>query len=87
MGNSEKTVESGASQPAPTGHERGDRPRRRGNSTAVMVLLGMDVLMGAGIGVAGHVGLESDAITLAGAALATIGLILMLAYQLVGREK
>ena len=65
----------------------GDRLRKRRNNVAVMVLLGLDVLLGAGIAVAGYAELESDAITLAGAGLATIGVILMLVFQLVGREK
>ncbi len=87
MGNPEKTVESGQNRPEPATPEGGGKLRKRRNNLAVMVLLGFDVLLGAGIAVAGHVGLESDAIALAGAALATIGLILMLTYQLVGREK
>jgi len=87
MGDPEKTVESAANQPAPAMAAAGDRLRKRRNNVAVMVLLGLDVLLGAGIAVAGYAELESDAITLAGAGLATIGVILMLVFQLVGREK
>ncbi|MDY0872089.1 hypothetical protein [Dongia rigui] len=83
MGNLEKTVES-TQLPPPVD---ADKLRKRRNNIAVMVLLGVDVLVGAGIAAAGVVALQSDAIAVAGAALATIGLLLMLVYQLVGRER
>jgi hypothetical protein len=105
MGNSKKTVESGAGE-SEAGESEGvggstvdaraaasgtqgdaEKLRKHRNNVAVMVLLGFDVLVGGGIGYVGFALLESQAITLAGTILATIGLILMLIYQLVGREK
>ena len=90
MGNQKKTVESeagGAAASPPAAPESVETRRKRRNNVAVMVLLGFDVLVGAGISYVGFSLLESQTITLAGAILATIGLALMLAYQLVGREK
>ena len=52
-----------------------------------MAVLGFDVIFGAAIAMAGHLLLENDAVTLAGAGFATLGVILMLLYQLVGRER
>lgn len=51
-----------------------------------MAVLGVDVISGTTIAIAGHL-LENDAIALGGAGLATLGLILMLVYQLLGRER
>ena len=97
MGKLEKTVESertdvspdvrAGSADATTSGADPEKLRKRRNNTAVMVLLGFDVLVGAAIGFVGYRELESDAVALAGTVLATIGLVLMLAYQLFGREK
>lgn len=93
MGNAEKTVESaredgsGAAVATAAVPTDADKLRKKRNNTAVMVLLGFDVLVGAGIGYVGYHELESDAVALAGTVLATLGLALMLAYQLFGREK
>ncbi len=57
------------------------------NNWLVMALLGLDVVLGATFGLVGHFGLESGSISLAGAAMATIGLVLMVCFQLFGREK
>jgi hypothetical protein len=57
------------------------------NNWLVMALLGLDVVLGATFGLVGHFGLESSSISLAGAAMATIGLLLMVCFQLFGREK
>jgi hypothetical protein len=95
MGTPENDTESADSRPKAPEKGPGSGPtaadaeklRKHRNNVAVMVLLGVDVLVGAGIGYAGHALLESDAITFAGAILATVGLLLMVVYQLVGREK
>lgn len=93
MGNIEKTVESvpeGTPVPAAAPAAvplSAEKLRKRRNNTAVMVLLGFDVLVGAAIGFVGYHELGSDAVAFAGMVLATIGLALMLVYQLVGREK
>lgn len=60
--------------------------RKRRNNFLVMAVLGVDVISGTTIAIAGHL-LENDAIALGGAGLATLGLILMLVYQLLGRER
>ncbi|WP_374313703.1 hypothetical protein [Dongia sp.] len=57
------------------------------NNWLVMALLGLDVVLGATFGLVGHFGLESSSISLAGAVMATIGLVLMVCFQLFGREK
>jgi len=65
------------------------RPRSKAerNNLMVMVLLGCDVLLGMAIGLIGFFGLESDGIALVGAALATVGILLMLVFQLAGKER
>nr|WP_298685550.1 hypothetical protein [uncultured Dongia sp.] len=65
------------------------RPRSKAerNNLMVMVLLGCDVLLGIAIGLLGFFGLESDGLALAGAALATGGILLMLIFQLTGKER
>lgn len=53
----------------------------------VMALLGLDVFFGAAIGLTGFYVLESNGIAFAGAFVATGGLVLMLIFQLFGRER
>jgi hypothetical protein len=65
------------------------RPRskaERGN-LLVMIILGCDTLFGVAIGLIGFFGLENDGVALLGATLATGGILLMLFFQLVGRER
>jgi hypothetical protein len=61
------------------------KPQR--NNFLVMALLALDVVLGATFGLVGYFGLQSDSIALMGAAMATIGLLLMLLFQLFGRER
>ncbi|MBK8159749.1 MAG: hypothetical protein IPK59_13620 [Rhodospirillaceae bacterium] len=61
------------------------KPQR--NNFLVMALLALDVVLGATFGLVGYFGLQSDSIALTGAAMSTIGLLLMLLYQLFGRER
>ena len=61
------------------------KPQR--NNFLVMALLALDVVLGATFGLVGYFGLQSDSIALTGAAMATIGLLLMLLFQLFGRER
>jgi hypothetical protein len=65
------------------------RPRSKAerNNLIVMALLGCDVLLGVTIGLIGFFGLESDGIALVGAALTTGGILLMLIFQLAGKER
>ncbi|WP_374381093.1 hypothetical protein [Dongia sp.] len=75
-----------ASQPD-GGKTAANATKARQNNMLVMALLGLDVVLGTGFGTAGYFLLESPAIALAGAAFTTVGLILMLIFQLVGRER
>lgn len=49
-----------------------------------MALMGLNILLGVGIAVAGHWFLEIDGVAVAGGVLATIAALLMLAFQLWG---
>ncbi len=64
-----------------------EKRRARNGNLLVMVLLGLDVLLGAGIAATGYFLLESPAIALMGAVMATVGLLLMVCFQLFGRER
>ena len=57
------------------------------NNFLVMALLALDVVLGATFGLVGYFGLQSDSIALTGAVMATVGVLLMLFYQLFGRER
>jgi hypothetical protein len=57
------------------------------NNFLVMALLALDVVLGATFGLVGYFGLQSDTIALTGTAMATAGLLLMLLFQLFGRER
>ncbi|WP_374652413.1 hypothetical protein [Dongia sp.] len=57
------------------------------NNMLVIALLGLDIVLGTTFGVAGYIALESDGIALAGAAMATIGLLTLAAFLAFGREK
>ena len=57
------------------------------NNFLVMALLALDVVLGATFGLGGYFGLQSDSIALTGAVMATVGVLLMLFYQLFGRER
>ena len=50
----------------------------------IMALMGLNILLGLGIALAGHLLLESDGMALVGAGLATLAAIVMLSYQLWG---
>jgi hypothetical protein len=63
------------------------RTKAERNNRIVMILLGCDVLLGGAIGMIGFFGLESDGIALVGAAIATGGILLMLFFQLAGKER
>lgn len=58
----------------------------RGARLFVIALLALDVLLGASLSAFGFFVLASDAITLAGALCATIGLLLILGFQFVWQE-
>lgn len=53
----------------------------------VMLLMTIDILLGAAIGCMGFFVLGNDGIALIGAVLATGGIILMLFFQLLGKER
>ncbi len=57
------------------------------NNFLVMALLALDVVLGATFGLVGYFVLQSDSIALTGAVMATVGVLLMLFYQLFGRER
>jgi hypothetical protein len=62
-----------------TGEKRKDSIYR-----AIVVLMALDVVMGAGIAAIGYAVIESDAIALAGAGLATCGIVLLVFFALLG---
>lgn len=66
-------------QPAPA-----PKPLRKRASYAVMALMGLNILLGIGVAVAGHWLLESDGMALAGGVLATLAAVVMLSFQLWG---
>lgn len=82
------TDETGAaSAEVISGQNAAGASKARQNNMLVMALFGLDVVLGAAFGAAGFFLLDSIAIALAGAAFMTVGLVLMLVFQLVGRER
>jgi hypothetical protein len=53
---------------------------------ALMALMGLNILLGIGVAVAGHWLLEIDGVALAGGVLATIAALLILCFQLWGSK-
>jgi hypothetical protein len=62
-----------------------ETPRKKTPYT-LMGLMGLNILLGMGVALAGHLLLESDGIALAGAALATLGALVMLFFLLWGNK-
>jgi predicted MFS family arabinose efflux permease len=54
---------------------------------AIVILMALDIVLGASIGAVGYAVLQSPAITLAGALLALCGIVLLLFFELLGRRK
>jgi predicted MFS family arabinose efflux permease len=53
---------------------------------AIVILMALDIVLGASIGAVGYAVLQSPAITLVGAALAVCGIVLLLFFELLGRR-
>lgn len=64
-----------------------DKKRNDSIYRAIVVLMALDVVLGAGIAAIGYAMLESEPVTIAGAGLATCGILLLLFFELLGRKK
>lgn len=53
---------------------------------AIVILMALDIVLGASIGAVGYAVLQSPAIALAGAGLAICGILLLLFFELLGRR-
>lgn len=64
-----------------------DKKRNDSIYRAIVVLMALDVVLGAGIAAIGYAMLESEPVAIAGAGLATCGIVLLLFFELLGRKK
>jgi predicted MFS family arabinose efflux permease len=62
--------------------------KKRNDSTyrAIVFLMALDIVLGAGIGAMGYALLGSTSIALAGAGLSVCGMVLLLFFELLGRR-
>lgn len=63
-----------------------DQKRQDSIHRAVVILMALDVVLGAGIGAIGFAVLQNQAVALAGAGLALCGIVLLVFFEFLGRH-